>query len=178
MIIAGKFHQVLVKEKIALLNNKILISIIILFFCFITDRVTKIYIINYFVENNFNDLYINPHLNFVLLWNKGIAFGLLESESLFYNLISVLILMIIIFIFYLIFKAKKKIEVICFSMISGGAIGNFVDRIYYNAVPDFIDLHHKGFHWFTFNVSDIWITIGILILLIFDTIKLMINKND
>jgi len=177
VIIAGKFHQVLVKEKIALLNNKILISIIILFFCFITDRVTKIYIINYFVENNSNDLYINSYLNFVLLWNRGIAFGLLESESLFYNLISVLILMIIIFIIYLILKAKKKIEVICFSMISGGALGNFVDRVYYNAVPDFIDLHYKVFHWFTFNVSDIWITLAIIMLLIFDIFKTKIDKQ-
>jgi len=160
-----------------LLNNKILISIIFLSFCFITDRVTKIYIINYFIENNLNDLYINPYLNFVLLWNKGVAFGLLESESLFYNLISILILIIIIFIIYLIFKAKNIFEVICFSMILGGGIGNIADRIYYSAVPDFIDLHYKGFHWFTFNVADIFISIGIIFLLIFDIFSFKIKRD-
>ena len=165
------------KEKIAQLKNKILLSIFIITICFLTDRISKIYIINYFIENNLSDLYLNPYLNFILLWNKGIAFGLLESESFFYNFLSILIFMIIVFIIYLIFKSDRKFEIVCFSMISGGALGNFVDRVYYNAVPDFIDLHYKVFHWFTFNVSDIWITLAIIMLLIFDIFKTKIDKQ-
>jgi len=160
-----------VKEKIAQLKNKILLSIFIITICFLTDRISKIYILNYFIQNNLSDLYINPYLNLILLWNKGIAFGLLESESFFYNFLSILIFMIIVFIIYLIFKSDKKFEIVCFSMISGGAIGNFIDRLYYNAVPDFIDINYKGFHWFTFNIADIWITLGIITLLSFEIIS-------
>ena len=159
------------KEKIAQLKNKILLSIFIITICFLTDRISKIYILNYFIQNNLSDLYINPYLNLILLWNKGIAFGLLESESFFYNFLSILIFMIIVFIIYLIFKSDKKFEIVCFSMISGGAIGNFIDRLYYNAVPDFIDINYKGFHWFTFNLADIWITLGIITLLSFEIIS-------
>ena len=79
--------------------------------------------------------------------------------------------MIIVFIIYLIFKSDRKFEIVCFSMISGGAIGNFIDRLYYNAVPDFIDINYKGFHWFTFNIADIWITLGIITLLSFEIIS-------
>ena len=159
------------KEKIAQLKNKILLSIFIITICFLTDRISKIYILNYFIQNNLSDLYINPYLNLILLWNKGIAFGLLESESFFYNFLSILIFMIIVFIIYLIFKSDRKFEIVCFSMISGGAIGNFTDRLYYNAVPDFIDINYKGFHWFTFNIADIWITLGIITLLSFEIIS-------
>ena len=159
------------KEKIEQLRNKILLSIFIITICFLTDRISKIYVINYFIQNNLSDLYINPYLNLILLWNKGIAFGLLESESFFYNFLSILIFMIIVFIIYLIFKSEKKFEIVCFSMISGGAIGNFIDRLYYNAVPDFIDINYKGFHWFTFNIADIWITLGIVTLLSFEIIS-------
>lgn len=159
------------KEKIAQLKNKILLSIFIITICFLTDRISKIYILNYFIQNNVSDLYINPYLNLILLWNKGIAFGLLESESFFYNFLSILIFMIIVFIIYLIFKSDRKFEIVCFSMISGGAIGNFIDRLYYNAVPDFIDINYKGFHWFTFNIADIWITLGIITLLSFEIIS-------
>ena len=148
-----------------------MLSIFIITICFLTDRISKIYILNYFIQNNLSDLYINPYLNLILLWNKGIAFGLLESESFFYNFLSILIFMIIVFIIYLIFKSDRKFEIVCFSMISGGAIGNFIDRLYYNAVPDFIDLNYKGFHWFTFNIADIWITLGIITLLSFEIIS-------
>ena len=61
---------------------------------------------------------------------------------------------------------SKTSEKIIFSIIIGGAIGNLYDRLTYNAVPDFIDLHYNNFHWFTFNVADIFITIGILIFMI------------
>ena len=145
------------------LNKKIFLSFIIVLVCIILDRASKTYIIDFFSQANVsNDIYVNPYLNFILLWNKGIAFGFLQSERMFYHIISVVILIIIFFICFLIYQSKKKWEIIYFSLIAGGAIGNFTDRIYFMAVPDFIDLHYKDFHWFTFNVADIFITIGII----------------
>ena len=158
-------------DKIVLLNKKFFLSFLIIFICFFLDRISKFYIINFFINTNHIDQYINEYLNFTLIWNKGIAFGLLQSKSLIYNLISIFIFFIILFLTYLILKTKIFMETFSLSLIIGGALGNFFDRIYYNSVPDFIDFHFKDFHWFTFNVADIFISLGILILLIFDIFK-------
>ena len=162
-------------EKTAQFNKKFFVTSIVIAICFLLDRVSKIYIINAFVKNDFKDQFINEFLNFTLIWNKGIAFGLFQSEALFYHFMSIVILSIIFFIIFLIIKSKSVSEIIFFSMITGGALGNLFDRFYYNAVPDFIDIHYESFHWFTFNVSDICISVGIILLLIFDIFKL--NKN-
>ena len=169
----------LVKEKIVQLSKKFTLSFFVILICFILDRVSKVYLISLFAQENFNDgIYINSYLNFILLWNKGIAFGLLQSEQIFYHLITAIIFSVIFFICFLILKSEKKWEIIYFSMIAGGALGNFVDRIYYNAVPDFIDLHYGEFHWFTFNVADMCITIGIIFYLIFDMFKFKNAGNE
>ena len=161
------------------INKKISLSFTIVIVCFIIDRLSKIYIIDLFSQSDVNDnIYINPYLNFILLWNRGIAFGLFQSDQIFYHTISGIILMVILFLIFLIYKAQRKWEMIYFSFIVGGAIGNFADRIYYMAVPDFIDLHYKEFHWFTFNVADICITIGIIFYLIFDMFKFKNTENE
>ena len=162
-------------EKTVQFNKKFFVTSIVIAVCFLLDRISKIYIINAFVENDFKDQFINEFLNFTLIWNKGIAFGLFQSEALFYHFISTVILSIIFFIIFLIIKSKSVSEIVFFSMITGGALGNLFDRFYYNAVPDFIDIHYENLHWFTFNVSDICISAGIILLLIFDIFKL--NKN-
>lgn len=158
------------------LNKKILKSLIIIALCFVLDRISKVYILEVFLQNGFKNIYINSFLNITLLWNNGIAFGLFESENIIYHFITLVIFSIITFIFYLIYKTNINLEFVCFSVIAGGAIGNLFDRLYYQAVPDFIDFHYNDFHWFTFNVSDIFITIGIILLLIFDMFKF--NKKD
>ena len=136
--------------------------LIIILFIFSIDRYSKIKIINNFGDTSF---YINDFLNFDLLWNIGIGFGLLSSNSsIFYNLISTIIAFVIIFLIIIGIKSDK-FDKIAFSVIIGGALGNFYDRIYFKAVPDFIDLHFKDFHWFTFNIADIFITIGVLCLI-------------
>ena len=125
---------------------------------------------------NFSDstFYYNDFLNFDLVWNTGIGFGLLSSDSiLFYNLISGLIALVIFFLLVTAFNSVK-IDKLILSIIIGGALGNFYDRIIYQAVPDFIDLHYENFHWFTFNVADIFITIGIILFL---TNGLFINSK-
>ena len=114
--------------KIVQFNQKVFLSLSILLILFFIDRISKIYVVNLFIKNNVNDLYINKYINITLLWNKGIAFGLLQSETLVYQLITFIIFLIIIFILYLIYKSKKIIELIGFSAIAGGAMGNLTDR--------------------------------------------------
>ena len=133
--------------------------LIIIIFIFSIDRYSKIEIINNFSDTSF---YLNNFLNFDLLWNTGIGFGLMSSKSpLIYNSISTIIALVIIFLIIIGIKSDK-FDRIAFSVIIGGALGNFYDRIFYKAVPDFIDLHYKDFHWFTFNVADIFVTLGII----------------
>ena len=133
--------------------------LIIILLTFSIDRYSKIKIINNFSDTRF---YLNDFLNLDLLWNTGIGFGLLSLESsIYYNFLSILIGLVIVLLIFVGIKSNK-FEKFFFSMIIGGALGNFYDRIYFNAVPDFIDLHYKNFHWFTFNLADIFITIGII----------------
>ena len=144
---------------------------VIISLIFFLDRYSKTKIINNFNENV---LYINDFVNFSLIWNTGIGFGFLSTNSnLIYNSITGVIFIAIGFLIYLIMKSKT-IDKILFSFILGGALGNVYDRLTYFAVPDFIDLHYKNFHWFTFNIADVFITIGIVILLTKD----LIFKNE
>ena len=146
--------------------------LVIILIIFGLDRYSKIKIINNFSDTSF---YLNDFLNFDLIWNTGIGFGLLKSNTaLFYNLISTLIGLVVIILFFLALRSKSFDKII-YSIIIGGALGNFYDRVFYNAVPDFIDIHYKNFHWFTFNIADIFITVGIIALIIYDFFK--INKN-
>ncbi len=135
----------------------------IIFFIFGLDRYSKIEIINNFSDKS---VYLNDFLNFDLIWNIGIGFGFLSTSStLVYNLVTTLICLVVIFIIC-IFVKSKNLDKFIYSIVIGGALGNLYDRFVYNAVPDFIDIHYNNFHWFTFNVADIFITIGILILIL------------
>ena len=121
-----------------------------------------------------NQIYINDFINFDLVWNTGIGFGLFSANSnIIYNSITAIIGVVIIFIIYLLIKSIF-IDKIFFSLVLGGALGNFYDRLTYYAVPDFIDIHYGNFHWFTFNMADIFITIGIIMLLV----KELFIKNE
>ena len=144
-----------------------LLPIILILFIFFLDRYSKSQILTNFDEKSF---YINDFLNINLLWNTGVGFGLFSTNSnTFYNFISLLIFSIIVILIYIVLTSDKNDKII-FSIIIGGALGNFYDRIYYKAVPDFIDLHYNNFHWFTFNVADIFITIGIIFFLMKETL--------
>ena len=155
-----------IKNKIFRNDNiYLLIIIIIIFFL---DRYSKLYILKNFSDRTY---YVNELINYELVWNTGIGFGLFNSSSLFiYNSITSLIACVIILLVYLTINSKK-IDKIAFSIIIGGAVGNFYDRLIYNAVPDFIDLHYKNFHWFTFNLADIFITFGVFIFLLKGFVK-------
>ena len=139
---------------------------IFILFIFILDRISKLWIISIFNSENNLEIKISSFINLNLIWNKGIAFGLFSyGEKFEYNLLTGLIIMIISIVFWMIIKTKG-LEKYGFLMILGGALGNIFDRLYYSAVPDFIDIYYKNFHWFVFNVADIFITVGVLMLII------------
>jgi len=142
------------------LYSSIVISI------FLLDRISKIYILNLVEINNEVDIYVFSFLRLYLIWNKGIAFGLLSfDQNFFYNLITILIIIINLVILLMIIKSDD-IKAYFLMFILGGSSGNLFDRIYYSAVPDFIDFHINDFHWFIFNVADIFISVGVLCLII------------
>ena len=156
--------------------KKIIINFIIILCIFLIDRISKIYILKIAMLQNILDIYVNPYLNFYLIWNKGIAFGLLSFNDVFiYNIVTSMIIIIIIIILIMLTKSEgfKKYALL---FVMGGSLGNLYDRIYYSAVPDFIDFHINNFHWFIFNVADIFITFGV-ICLIFDEVFIN-NKKD
>ena len=153
-----------------ILNKTNLVSLIIILTLFFADRITKNLIINN-QEFLSRSVYINDFLNFELVWNTGIGFGLFSLEAnLLYHFITLLIFTIIMILIYLIYLNKINNKFF-FSMIIGGGLGNIYDRLIYHAVPDFIDLHFNQYHWFTFNLADIFITVGIIVILMRDIVK-------
>ena len=149
-------------------SKKFYIYLFFVFLIFISDRLSKIYIINESLKNFDNLILKSTYLNIRLIWNEGIAFGLLSfDDKALYHSLSLLILVIILVISYMIFKSDglKKFSLM---LILGGALGNFYDRIAYGAVPDFIDFHVNGFHWFIFNIADIFISIGVFALIVLE----------
>ena len=151
------------------------LNLVILLIVFVLDRTTKLYILNLAEAETGVDVYITPYLNLFLIWNKGIAFGLFSIDAnIIYNFITILIGLIIITILFMMLKSNN-IQGYFFALIIGGALGNFYDRLVYTAVPDFIDLHFYDFHWFVFNVADIFITIGVFCLIL---VELFFNNEN
>jgi len=159
------------------LTKNFYINLFIIFLIFIIDRITKIYVIGVNSKNSYEDLYSSKFLNINLIWNEGIAFGLFSfDQNNLYNLLTLIISIIIIVILKMIINSYgiKKYGLM---MIFGGALGNLFDRIFNKAVPDFIDFHIGEFHWFVFNVADIFITIGVIIMILYELI-LNNQKNE
>ena len=155
--------------------KKFFIYLILIVIVFFLDRISKIYVISLFEENYSLDININDFINIVLVWNSGIGFGLLSfKDSLIYNFITILIIFINLVIIYFIIN-YQDIRSLFLSLILGGSLGNLFDRLNYSAVPDFIDINYKTFHWFIFNVADIFITLGVICLIF---VELFLNKSD
>ena len=156
-----------IKKILKILYYPSIISIL-----FMIDRVSKDIIVNHKANVNGNvDIYINPFINFILVWNKGVGFGLFSFEqSTIYNSVTLIVILISLIIIYFIIKTKDYRKYF-YLIILGGSLGNLFDRIYYSAVPGFIDISYKSYHWFVFNVADIFITLGIIGLLIVEITK-------
>ena len=161
-----------------ILKKNYYFDILILFLIFILDRFSKIYVIYLSEKNNYSQIFSSKFLDIHLIWNEGIAFGLLSfSETYFYNLISTIIVIIIFILFLMIIRSKGLKKLLLISIL-GGAIGNFYDRMVYKAVPDFIDFHINDFHWFIFNIADIFISIGVFFMILYEIIDNNSEKNE
>ena len=148
------------------------IKFVIIFSIFLIDQVSKYYIINIFKFQN-EGIYLSSFLNLQLIWNEGIAFGLLSFENdLYYNSITFVIIIVILILLFLI-KNDDQYSYF-YSIIVGGALGNLIDRIRYSSVPDFIDFHIYNFHWFVFNIADIFVSLGVICLIV---AEIFFNKN-
>ena len=157
------------------LSKNFYISFSIIAFIYFLDRLTKIFVIQLDKNNLGSDIFNSTYLNIVLIWNKGIAFGLFSFDEVFlYNILSLMISVIIIILVIMSLK-NNGFKRYLLLMIVGGALGNLHDRIFFKAVPDFIDLHVNDFHWFIFNVSDIFITFGVIFLIMLEIIS---NKKE
>ena len=150
-----------IKNKTITKNN--LYCLFVILIIFFLDRYTKLYVLNNFTENTY---YLNDYINLDLIWNIGVGFGLMSTDSdLIYNSITLLIGIVIVFLIFALI-ISDVIDKTIYTIIIGGALGNFYDRLIFKAVPDFIDIHYNNFHWFTFNVADVFITMGIIIFII------------
>ena len=148
--------------------KKNLIILYVSILTFFLDRFSKYYILNTFNSENIDYFPITSFLNFNLVFNKGIAFGLFSfNEQFYYNIISLIIVLITLIVLFLAIKSNG-VEKIGFSLIFGGSLGNIFDRLYYSSVIDFIDLHINNFHWFIFNIADIFISLGVIILIVLE----------
>ena len=157
------------------LSKSLIINFLLILIIFFLDRFSKIYVISFHEKNYGSDLYNSKFLNISLIWNEGIAFGLFSfSDKFFYHILSFLIGVVILIILVMLNRSEglKKYSLL---MILGGALGNFYDRIIFEAVPDFIDFHVENFHWFIFNVSDIFICLGVIFMIILEIVS---NKKE
>ena len=157
------------------LSKSFIINFLLILIIFFLDRFSKIYVISFHEKNYGSDLYNSKFLNISLIWNEGIAFGLFSfSDKFFYHILTFFIGVVILIILIMLNKSGglKKYSLL---MILGGALGNFYDRVFFEAVPDFIDFHVENFHWFIFNVSDIFISLGVILMII---LEIILNKKE
>ena len=154
--------------------NQLIIDFIFIFFIFLSDRLSKLYVIYLDEKLSNSEIYLSKFFNIQLIWNDGVAFGFFAfDDNFYYNSLTGIIAIVTLIVFFFVIKSKG-IEKYCFIMIFGGSLGNIFDRLYYAAVPDFIDLHYQNFHWFIFNVADIFITSGVLLLIF---LEFFLKKN-
>ena len=160
------------------LRKNFIINSLIFFSIFLLDRISKIYVIYLDKKILGSEIFSSKYLNITLIWNEGIAFGLLNFEKNYlYNILTIFILTVIILILFMIIKTEglKKFSLL---LILGGALGNIFDRIFYKAVPDFIDFHIGNFHWFIFNIADIFISLGVIFMILFELIGINEKRYD
>jgi len=157
------------------MSRRNIFDFLIILIIFSLDRVSKIIIIDLNKTNEIINYDLTPFLNLDLVWNQGIAFGLFSfNESIYYNVLTSIIIIVTLVVFVLMLKSNRY-QKYGFLMVFGGSLGNIFDRVYYSSVPDFIDLHINNFHWFIFNVADIFITLGVILLILTEFFKL---NND
>ncbi len=160
------------------IKKNLFLNLIFVLIVFSLDRISKIYVIEKFKNNFDNTLYESKFLNIHLIWNEGIAFGLMSfDEKSFYNTLTIIIVLVSLLILYLSY-INKGLQRYALLSIFAGSSGNIYDRLFYNAVPDFIDFHVEDFHWFIFNIADIFITVGVIIMIMTEFFTNNDKKNN
>ena len=160
------------------IKKKLFFNLIFVLIVFCLDRISKIYVIEKFKRNFDNTLYESKFLNIHLIWNEGIAFGLMSfDEKSFYNALTIIIILVSLLILYLSY-INEGLQKYALLSIFAGSLGNIYDRLFYNAVPDFIDFHVEDFHWFIFNIADIFITVGVIIMIMTEFFTNNDKKNN
>jgi len=163
----------MIEIKNTIVNKTNILNFLLIAAIFLIDRFSKIKVINYVLSGN-NNVYVNEYLNLDLVWNRGIGFGFFDLDAgIFYHLISLIVFFVILLLIYLMIKSNE-FDKFLYSIVLGGAFGNLYDRVLYFSVPDFIDIHFNDYHWFTFNIADIFISAGIILILL----KEMIFKKN
>ena len=157
------------------LGKNFFINSFLILIIFLLDRISKIYVINLDKKFFGSEIFSSKYLNIILVWNEGIAFGLFSSSHQYwYNFLTIFIVLIAIIILIMSIR-ENGVQRYFFLIVFGGALGNLYDRIFFKAVPDFLDLHVGNFHWFIFNIADIFITFGVIMLILCEVLPL--NKN-
>lgn len=131
------------------------------------DFISKNKIISIFKDGIVEKIYVNEYLDFILVFNTGISYGLFSGGGDFQKWILIsLSILIIIFLLSLIRNESTILSKLSISFIIGGALGNVLDRFTYGAVVDFISLHAKGFSWYIFNIADMFIVLGVILFIL------------
>lgn len=161
-------------------NIKFLIQlkryIVYIFVLFLFDRLTKIYLLNVLNDNK-GQITLTDFFDLVLVWNQGISYGFFPQDSYAGQLIiSIVSFIICLWVLKIINNSSNKFGMISSILIISGAISNIMDRVIYSAVADFFYFHIKNFSWYVFNVADIYIVMGLFIL-IYGYIYPNIKKN-
>ena len=131
------------------------------------DFLSKNKIISIFKDGIVEKIYVNEYLDFILVFNTGISYGLFSGGGDFQKWILIsLSILIIIFLLNIIRNESTILSKLSISFIIGGALGNVLDRLIYGAVVDFISLHAKGFSWYIFNIADMFIVLGVILFIL------------
>ena len=145
----------------------ITLGLAMLFVVLVADQVSKALIIDFMAERGFHPLDLTPHVRLVMVWNRGVSFGMLSQDSdLLRWGLTALAFAVAAGLMVWVARQRDLWAIMGGGLVAGGAVGNAVDRIIHGAVADFIDLHAGGWSWPAFNIADSAITAGVGILVL------------
>lgn len=148
-----------------MLKKGLLIALIAL----MVDQIHKYWMLHIINIDEVGMIKVTDFFNLVMVWNKGISFGMLNHENIHeYQplLLSLLSIAVVAILFFWLKKAQNKFQVWGIGLVIGGALGNVIDRTLYGAVADFLDFHVAGYHWPAFNFADSFICVGVFLLVL------------
>lgn len=143
----------------------------------LADQLTKWWVVDVLLFKKVGQIEVTSFFNIVLVWNKGVTFGLFNQHSQYmpYILSGVAIVVVLLLLVWLL-RAATLYEALGLGGIIGGAIGNVADRIHYGAVVDFLDFHCQGYHWYAFNIADSAIVVGVGLLMFDNLVTSLKNR--